>query len=147
MTESNTIFPMTSNQILSALINDIRTIVFEARDESANAINKAMVKAYWRIGKRIVEEEQGGSVRAEYGERTLRAISIELTMTLGKGFGERNLAYFRKFYLDYPNPEILHTCVQNLTWSHIRSLLRVDNPVAREWYPNTLLTFPLRKNC
>lgn len=57
-----------------------------------------------------------------------------MTHELGKGFNERNLAYYRKFYLDFPNGEILHTRVQNLTWSHIRALLRVDNPEARSWY-------------
>ncbi len=121
-------------QKLTSFVNDIRNIISDARAESADAINQAMIKAYWRIGKRIVEEDQGGNIRAEYGEGTLHAISKELSRELGKGFGERNLAYYRKFYLDYPHGDILHTCVQNLTWSHIRALLRVDNPEARLWY-------------
>lgn len=121
-------------QEISSFVNDVRQIISAARAESADAINQAMLKAYWLIGKRIVEEDQGGSLRAEYGSRILRAISQELTHELGKGFNERNLAYYRKFYLDFPNGEILHTRVQNLTWSHIRALLRVDNPEARSWY-------------
>lgn len=121
-------------QKFASFVNDIRSIVSEARAESASAINQAMIKAYWRIGQRIVEEEQAGYSRAEYGDKTLKIMSKELTTILGKGFGERNLAYYRKFYLDYPHSEILHTRVQNLTWSHIRALLRVDNPDARQWY-------------
>ncbi len=118
----------------SSIVNDIRSIITDARAQSADAINQAMIKAYWRIGRRIVEEDQSGNMRAEYGTQTLRAISQELTRELGKGFGERNLAYYRQFYLDYPDGKILHTRVQNLTWSHIRTLLRVDNPEARDWY-------------
>ena len=114
-------------QKFASFVNDIRSIVSEARAESASAINQAMIKAYWRIGQRIVEEEQAGYSRAEYGDKTLKIMSKELTTILGKGFGERNLAYYRKFYLDYPHSEILHTRVQNLNWSHIRALLRVDN--------------------
>lgn len=125
---------MDNIQQLSSFVNDIRSIIADARAESADAINQAMIKAYWRIGKRIVEEDQGGNIRAEYGDRTLRALSRILTNELGKGFGERNLAYYRKFYLDYPHAQILHTRVQNLTWSHIRAFLRVDNPEARQWY-------------
>lgn len=121
-------------QETSSFVNDIRSIIYNARAESAGAINQAMIKAYWLIGKRIVEEEQGGNIRAEYGDRTLSRMSNDLTFTLGKGFSERNLRNYRQFYLDYPNGEIWHTCVPNLTWSHFRALLRVDNPEARRWY-------------
>lgn len=119
---------------LSSFVSDIRTIISDARAESADAINHAMIKAYWRIGKRIVEEDQGGNIRAEYGDNTLSRMSKELTSTLGKGYSERNLRNYRQFYLYYPHGEIWHTCVPNLTWSHIRALLRVDNPEARHWY-------------
>lgn len=121
-------------QKFASFVNDIRSIVSEARAESASAINQAMIKAYWRIGQRIVEEDQGGNFRAEYGDRTLSRMAQELTRNLGKGFSERNLRNYRQFYLDYPNGEIWNTRVPNLTWSHIRALLRVDNPEARQWY-------------
>ena len=121
-------------QEISSFVNDVRQIISAARAESADAINQAMIKAYWLIGKRIVEEDQGGSLRAEYGDKTLSRMSKELTAILGKGFSERNLRNYRQFYLDYSDGKILHTRVQNLTWSHIRALLRVDNPEARSWY-------------
>ena len=125
---------MDSVQKLSSFVNDIRSIMSEARAESADAINLAMIKAYWRIGKGIVEEDQGGSLRAEYGDRTLCRMSQELTKTFGKGYTERNLRNYRQFFILFPDEKIWHTCVPNLTWSHIRTLLRVDNPEARHWY-------------
>ena len=78
-------------QKFASFVNDIRTIVSEARAESASAINQAMIKAYWRIGQRIVEEDQGGNFRAEYGDKTIIRMAQELTRELGKGFSERNL--------------------------------------------------------
>lgn len=125
---------MSNIQDFSTFVCDIRAIISTARAQSADAINKAMIEAYWRIGKRIVEEEQSGKVRAEYGDKTLHRMSQELTTTLGKGFTERNLRNYRQFYLLFPDEKIWHTRVPNLTWSHIRALLRVDNADARSWY-------------
>lgn len=121
---------MTSQTILS----DIKSIVRRYRADAAMAINQAMIHAYWEVGQRIVQEEQEGSLRAEYGSRMLAALSRQLTEQLGKGFSPRSLAYYRQLYLCYPDWEILHTRVQNLSWSHMKVLLRVDDPVAREWY-------------
>ena len=96
-----------------------------------------MIETYWHIGRRIVEQEQNGQERAEYGTQLIEMLSKELTRTYGKGFSSRNLWLFKQFYQTFNDLEILHTRVQNLTWSHIRTTLRVDNPVAARWYLQT----------
>ena len=96
-----------------------------------------MVETYWRIGQRIVEEEQKGQQRAEYGKQIIKQLSVALTHEYGKGFSARYLAYFRKFYLTVPDIKILQTRLQNLHWSHIHRILSVDNEVAARWYLTT----------
>ena len=91
-----------------------------------------MVNTYWQIGRRIVEEEQGGAERADYGKQILKQLSAALTEEFGKGFSVQNLYYFRQFYLTFP--EIFHTPCGILTWSHYRRLLSVTDAQAREWY-------------
>ena len=93
-----------------------------------------MVLTYWHVGKRIVEQEQNGEERAEYGSGMIEKLAEELTKEYGKNYSKRNLQYFRKFYLAFPNKEIVNTCVHNLNWSHFRSLLRVSDETARLWY-------------
>lgn len=81
---------------------DIKTILHKARHNSFKAINFFMVDAYWNIGKRIIEEEQKGEKRAEYGAYLLRNLAIFLTTEFGSGFSERELRRMRQFYLFYP---------------------------------------------
>ena len=95
-----------------------------------------MIMTYWNIGKRIVEEEQSGAERAEYGKRLIPVLSAELTKEFGNSYSSRNLHYYRKFYHCFPDSEILNTRVQNLNWSHFRALLRVPDEDARIWYMN-----------
>ncbi len=120
--------------IPSHLISDIKAILETARTQSATAINMAMLKAYWKIGERIVIEEQGGNLRAEYGASSLKELSKRLTLELGKGFSPRNLQNYRAFYILFPDWAIWNARVPNLTWTHIRALLRVTDKTAREWY-------------
>ena len=96
-----------------------------------------MVETYWYIGRRIVEEEQHGNQRAEYGKQLIKQLSIALTHEYGKGFSARYLAYFRKFYLTVPDIKILQTRLQNLHWSHIHRILSIDNETAARWYLTT----------
>ena len=91
---------------------------------------------YWHIGKRIVEQEQAGKERAKYGQALIEALADELTKEYGRSFSKRNLQYFRKFYLAFPDEQIVNTCVHNLNWSHFRALLRVPDENARLWYMN-----------
>ena len=81
---------------------EIKQIVTQARQKAYAAINSAMVDAYWQMGKRIVEQEQFGKERADYGAQLLKSLSKELTAEFGKGFSVNSLYYFRQFYLAFP---------------------------------------------
>jgi hypothetical protein len=90
-----------------------------------------MVQAYWQIGRTIVEEEQEGRHRAEYGTNMLKYLSQKLKDEFGSGYDPTNLSNMRKFYRTYP---IFDAVRQELSWTHYRSLLRVENQGAREFY-------------
>ena len=113
---------------------DVRRILAEGRRAAYTAVNSAMVAAYWQIGRRIVEEEQGGRAQAAYGEGLLKALSKELTAEFGKGFSLANLKNFRKFYLTYPDGGKSYALRSFLTWTHHRFIMRVEDPSAREHY-------------
>lgn len=93
-----------------------------------------MVEAYWKVGERIVLQEQGGESRAAYGEQVLKELSIALTTELGRGFSYANLRNMRQFYLTYPDIEKCYALRSNLSWTHHRLIMRVENPEAREYY-------------
>lgn len=115
----------------SNLLNDIRAIINEARKRVVYTVNTAMVISYWEIGRRIVEEEQKGSNRAEYGKYLIQNLAAILTNEYGKGFSETNLKYFRLFYQTFP---IRHSLRDELSWTHYRQLMRVENEDARNFY-------------
>ncbi len=123
-----------TNVIASNFVAEIRDILAQARQKTYTAINSAMVEAYWLMGKRIVEEEQQGNQRANYGEAILKSLSVELTDEFGKGFSYANLRNFRQFYLTYPDVEICYTLCSKLTWSHNRLIMRVENKEAQRYY-------------
>lgn len=116
------------------VIDDIRTIITRARNRAYQSINETLIRSNWEIGKRIVEEEQLGKQRADYGIQLIKSISQQLTTEFGSGYGVRNLAYFKQLYQYFPDWEILHARVQNLTWTHLKSILRVADAEARLWY-------------
>lgn len=113
-------------------IHEIKQIVSQARQNAYTAINSAMVEAYWQMGKRIVEEEQHGKERADYGAQLLKELSKELTKEFGKGFSIGSLYYYRQFYNTFP--EIFATPWRILTWSHYKRLMQVSSIEARAWY-------------
>lgn len=115
-------------------IKDVRTIIEQGRKAAYAAAGQAAIATFWNVGRRIVEEEQSGKARAEYGRQLIPMLAKELTIEYGSGYGKRNLAYYRQFYLTFPKWDILHDLVQNLTWTHIRRMLSVSNPEARIWY-------------
>jgi len=120
--------------ILKPFFHDVRTILADARLKAYTTINFMMVEAYWKIGKRIVEEEQGGKGRAEYGAFLIRELSKNLANEFGKGFSVANLKNFRQFYLTFPALGKGYALRSELTWTHYRLIMRVDNEDAREWY-------------
>lgn len=123
--------------ISDSLVADVRNIIEEGRRHAFAAVGQVAILTYWNVGRRIVEEEQQGYARASYGKGLIPALADRLSTEYGSGYGRRNLAYYRKFFLEFRDPEILHTRVQNLNWSHIRRILSVSNPEAREWYLKT----------
>jgi len=98
----------------NGFLDDVRRILAVARRSAYAAVNFVMVEAYWRIGRRIVEEEQAGNERAEYGSYLIRELSRRLGDEFGKGFSVANLRNFRRFYLTFPNHEILYTVCREL---------------------------------
>lgn len=120
--------------LYQSVITDIKSIISSGQEAAYNASSKAMLLTYWNIGKRIVEQEQGGSERAEYGRGLIAALAENLTKEFGKNYSKRNLHYYIKFYQFFPDEQIVNACVHNLNWTHIRSLLRVSDENARYWY-------------
>ncbi len=111
----------------------IRDILLGGRNRALRAIDKEAVKASWETGREIVEEEQRGKARADYGTRLIQMLSKRLTTELGKGYTSTNLKYMRQFYVTFP---IGHALSDQLTWTHYRHLLTVKNEQARSFYMN-----------
>ena len=118
---------------ISKLYKEISSILRTARANAYKAVNFAMVTSYWSIGQVIVEYEQNGNERTEYGKAVLEGLSKKLTAEFGKGFDESNLRYMRLFYQTFKNCDTLR---HELSWSHYRLLLRVKDETARNWYMN-----------
>ena len=110
---------------------EIKQTLIESRNIAYSQVNFAMVQAYWQIGRIIVEHEQNGSLRAEYGKAVLHQISERLTEEFGKGFDMRNLRNMRAFYITFPNWNAVRS---EVSWTHYRLLLRVEDESARNWY-------------
>jgi hypothetical protein len=110
------------------IYQNIRTVLVTARQKVYSAVNSAMVGAYWEIGRQI--EEAIGN-RSEYGKGLLQYISKGLSIGFGKGFTVKNLQAMRQFYSVFPN---MHTLCAELSWSHYRLLMRIDNEPRREFY-------------
>lgn len=125
---------MTKTIIDTTLYSDVRQILHSARNKAITAVNTAMVEAYWLIGKRIVEEEQQGKSRAKYGQELIKDLSVKLNTDFGKGFSIANLKNFRQFYLTFSEDEKGYTLCSQLSWSHVRLIMRVDNSKARYYY-------------
>ena len=117
-----------------SFLDDAKQIIDKGRNAAYGAVNTAMISTYWYLGRRIVEEEQRGQQRAEYGTHLIKLLSAELTAAYGKGFTPRALRHYRQFYLAFPDFEKWNTRVPFLTWSHIRELIRVNDTQARYWY-------------
>jgi len=123
-------------------ITILKQIIVIARQKAYSAVNFAHIEANWLIGQRIVEQEQYGKRRAEYGKYVIKLASEELTKEFGKGFSERTLRQFRQFYIMFPEildsannvRQISESTFHLLTGSHIQRIMRIENQQAREWY-------------
>ena len=118
-------------QTQNSFYHDIKSILQTARDNAYKSVNFIMVEAYWNIGKKIVEVEQNGETKAKYGSKLISELSKQLTIDFGKGFNTTNLKMMRQFYLIFPNR---HTLCDQLSWSHYRLIMRIENEKARDYY-------------
>jgi len=118
---------------IGGLLSSLREVIQTARQQVLHAVDVVQVQTCWTVGQHIVEFEQGGAARAAYGKRLLSDLAVSLTVGFGKGFDERNLRHMRAFYTLFPNWNALRS---ELSWTHYRSLLRIDEPDARIWYMN-----------
>ncbi len=109
----------------------IRGVIIEARQLAARSVNTAMVQAYWQIGRMIVEDVQSGNTRANYGEDVLTTIGEQLAGEFGQGFEASNLRKMRQFYQAFPIRDALRL---ELSWTHYRLVMKVQNPQARAFY-------------
>ena len=116
---------------LEALYDQIKQVIDKARATVYHQVNATMLETYWHIGKLIVEKEQAGKTRAEYGKQLMSALSKKLSKELGRGFSLSNLFNMRKLYLAYPN---FQTLSGKLSWSHYCELVLIDDPDKRSFY-------------
>jgi hypothetical protein len=122
-------------EIKKDIYQEIHDLLHNARQNIISNINSTMIKTYFLIGKRIVEEEQDGNKRAEYGKKLIKMLSEKLTKEFGKGFSETNLEQMRKFFKVYGIPQTLSEEFQfNLSWSHYLILMRIKDINARNFY-------------
>lgn len=120
-----------ANDDYNQLIDNISSLWVTAKEKAINAVNTELLEANWQTGKYIVEFEQGGKVRAEYGKQLLVNLAKDLTLKNGRGFSRSNLLYMRKFYLSFPKSE---TVSHILTWSHYFEILKCDDPLEMQFY-------------
>ena len=119
---------------LPSLWAQVRDVLLQARQTAQRSVNQVMVQSYWHVGQLIVQDEQAGRERATYGAKTLQLLAQQLTQEFGKGFSPANLRNFRQFYQTFTLDDIRYTPCSELSWSHFRLLMRVPDPVARQWY-------------
>lgn len=120
-------------QVEKSFIADIKNILINARQKTYSIANSIMLAAYWKVGRRIMEEEQKGQRRARYGTYLIKELALQLINDFGKGFNERELRRMRQFYLRFPDWSSVRI---ELTWTHYWYILRIDDPIVREYYIN-----------
>lgn len=118
----------------STFVNDIKRIIEQGKRQAYQAVGTTMIETYWHIGKRIVDEEQHGQKRADYGSQLIDFLSNQLSKDYGDSYSPRYLRSFRKFYTVFPDYNIWKSRFPNLTWTHIFRALRVSDETAIRWY-------------
>ncbi len=113
------------------MIEEIKDVIISSRNKIAYEVNNTMLLAYWNVGRIIVENEQNGNIKAEYGKQVLKELSKELRKILGSGFSVSNFQYMRRFYLKYPKQQ---TVSVKLSWSHYIELITIKDDDKRNFY-------------
>ena len=120
-----------STESMQSLVGEIKQIINDARAHAIRSVDFCRVRMYWAIGQRIVEKEQQGKERADYGTYLIKRLAQEIEPEYGSGFGERQLKFCRQFYKTYPKGNALRS---QLNWSQYRMLIQISNPEKREYY-------------
>ena len=131
MRDNNRLVSLGNNPEYDSLLQCVGDTLEKGRQRAATAVNSAVVQTYWEIGRQIVEYEQHGNERAEYGSDVLNRLSRDLTDRYGKGFSRGNVFYMRKLFMTYPK---VQTVSELLSWSHYIELLKIDDPLERSFY-------------
>jgi len=129
--------PPESQTSLQPLLTELAGLIRQARQQAVRAVDAIQVQTCWEVGRHIVEFEQGGQARAAYGKKLLPTLAKGLAAEFGKGFDASNLRYMRLFYQAFPIRDALR---HELSWTHYRTLLKVDSDSARQWYMNEAAT-------
>ncbi len=132
----NEIINLSNSQFSDDYIEDIKNILKSAQLQSYKSVNSTMIQAYWLIGYRIVKQEQKGEKRAGYGEKIIVNLSKELNKEIGSGMSEAHLRNCRQFYLTFPSSAICYTLCSELSWSHLRLIMRLNSEEKRNYYIN-----------
>ena len=119
---------------------DVRLILQRAREEAYNSANSIMTYAYWNVGRRIVEQEQYGETKTKYGSYLIKNLSEQLSDEFGTGFSMANLRNCRQFYLVFPKDSYGFSMAGKISWSHLRSIMRISDEEERNFYLKETLT-------
>ena len=115
---------------------DVHAILDEAKSKTYEAANNIMTYAYWNVGKRIIEQEQKGNRKAKYGSYLIKRLSQELSDEYGTGFSVANIRNCRQLYLTFPKESYGYSLIGKIHWSHLRTIMRLDNEEERNFYLN-----------
>ncbi|WP_423594674.1 DUF1016 N-terminal domain-containing protein [Roseateles sp. MS654] len=125
--------PLSSEEGYRALLQQISETYTQGRVQAAQAVNAQLIDTYWRVGRHIVEFEQAGQARADYGKALIQTLATDLGLRHGKGFSRSNLVYMRLLYQRYPGgPPISQKASHQLSWSHYVELLKIDDELERK---------------
>jgi predicted nuclease of restriction endonuclease-like (RecB) superfamily len=118
-------------RFMEIILADIRTIIAQSRERAARSVHQELTVMYWLIGRRIIHEESDGKERATYGTALIQKLATQLTTEYGENFSKRNLLLGRQLHIVFPN---VNTLYSQLSWSHYKVLIRVDDPLKRDFY-------------
>ncbi|MCP4591022.1 MAG: DUF1016 domain-containing protein [bacterium] len=124
---------MTLAKTSTVLLCDLRQLIEQSRGRAAVAVNSELVLLYWKVGRRI-RTDLLGEERAEYGKQIVSTVAVQLSTAYGRGFNRRNLYNMLRFAEFFPDEEIVHALRTQLTWTHLRELIAIDDPLKRQFY-------------
>ena len=144
MKEKNEVIKQKPSELIAPneqqFYEDVHFILQQAREKAYNSANGIMTYAYWNVGRRIVEQEQYGEKKAQYGSYLIRNLSKQLSDEFGTGFSVASLKNCRQFYLTFPEKSYGFSMAGKIPWSHLRNIMRISDEDERNFYLNEVLT-------